>query len=928
MPAGIPRSCLAGARFLASGLLTAAVWTLWLGMLLLIGLQAYVASVNELEVPRFLLRAIENHLAESGASVGFGRAVFDPSGRILFQKASFRLATFGDPIATASAIYVRLDPWALLAGRFEPKEIRATGTDLFIPAMLSSSGRAEKLVEDLDAGFSITSRGDEFSVDYLNCRLGAVSLSAHGTINAGTVARTGNASSLPLAEFISRNYVALSREFAGAESQLSALDHGVLTAVFSPSDTRGAIVNAELCAAALRMPEPLAADASNIRVTARFPLLGDAPLMASAFASADTLRIRGRTAMDIRARIRGILRVNTLKFSPREIEVAAGSATADGFEMVSPVAEALPDGGHRLAADVSAWLYGRPVSAHADADLAAKSADITLDASVSPGLLAPISAATGFNIRRYADFPEAVAVSGQVRLGPGWKLAGADARVDGRNIEAYGVMLDEFRGDISYDGLRLAARRAFARNGENQARGSYEVNLRSLQYRYLLEGRLRPLDISPWFRGGWWDGTFKRFGFPSRPPDANVDVQGFYQRGRAFSVFGYADSQGPSVLGVPFDRVRTRLYLDKSACEGFEVEVTRGAEDAQGSFKVAFEPGTGAWGGLDIELDSTLDPASVAKMVPPGAAAAIAAFSFDHPPSIVLRGHFDGPGKSGDRHKAVHTEVRSDSGLRVHGVAFTRALFKFDVNDDDVDVSDVEAGFAGGIATGKASLTGANDANRRLRFKASLDHASLGQAAAAAEGYVVSGKAKTSIALDTFAREKSDVLLDLNVSAEGRPGELRTFSGDGNVQIQGAELGALSLLGGLSRILTVTELRFTQARAEFTIGNASIQFPDLTIIGANSAIEAKGTYSIDERVLDFSARVYPFQESKSLLQVLHAISAPLFAVFTVKLTGTIEKPSWSIRPFYTPLSPARPSDARVGEPELPPVPSPLATPPP
>ena len=358
MPAGIPRSCLAGARYLASGLLTTAVWTLWLGLLLLIALQAYVASVNELEVPHFLLRAIESHLAESGASVGFGRAVFDPSGRILFQKASFKLATFGEPIVTAAAIYVRLDPWALLAGRFEPKEIRATGTDLFIPAMLSPSGRAEKLVEDLDAGFSITSRGDEFSVDYLNCRLGAVSVSARGTINAGTVARSGTASSLPLAEFISRNYVALSREFAGAESQLSALDHGVLTAVFTPSDTRGAIVNAELCASGLRMPEPLAVDASNIRVTARFPLLGDAPLMASAFASADTLRIGERAASDIQASVRGILRVNTLKFSPRELEVTAGSASAGGFEIDSPVAEVLPDGGRRLAADISASLYG------------------------------------------------------------------------------------------------------------------------------------------------------------------------------------------------------------------------------------------------------------------------------------------------------------------------------------------------------------------------------------------------------------------------------------------------------------------------------------------------------------------------------------------------------------------------------------------
>jgi AsmA-like C-terminal region len=925
MSAGILRSCIAGARYCVSGLVTVFIWTLWLGLLVLLVFQAYIASVNELEVPRFLLHAIEDHLAESGVSVEFGRAIFDPSGRILLQKARFRLSTFSEPIVTANAIYIRLDPWALLERRFEPKEIRATGTDLFIPAMLSPSGRAEKIVEDLDAGFSIASRGDEFSVDYLNCRLGSVALSAHGTINAGTVARNSTGTSLPLTEFVSKNYVALSREFSGAEERLLAIDQGVVTAVLTPSDTRGAIVNAELCAAGLRMTDPLAVTATRIRATARFPLLGGAPLMASAFAYADALQVAGQNASNVRARIRGILSVDTLKFSPREFEVTAGSASGYGAEAVAPIARVFSDGATRIAADVSALAYGSPVSGRADLDLATKSAAITFDALVSPGLITPASNRTGFAIRRYADLSQPVALIGSVHLGPGWKFVDGAAHLDGRNVQAYGVRLDEVRGDISFDGTHLAARHAVAVTGVNQAMGSYEMSFPDLHFRYLLKGRLRPLDISPWFHGGWWEGIFSGFGFPSGGPDANVDVHGVYQRGRLFSVFGYADTKSPVVMGVPFDRLRTLMYIDQSVCEGFEVQATKGPDSAQASFKAAFEPATGIWNSLDIDVDSALDPTSIVKILPAGATSAVEAFSFDHAPSIALHGHFDGPSAPAPRHKDIHTEVRSDAPLRVHGVAFSRARFTFDVKDDDIDVSDVEAGFAGGVATGKATLAG-EGAARRLRFKAALDHASLGLAASAAEGYVVTKATKGSTALDTFAREKSDVLLDLNVSAEGQPGELGTFTGDGNVQIQGGELGALSLLGGLSRVLTVTELRFTQARAEFTIADSSLVFPDVTVIGANSAIQAKGTYSISEHVLNFSARVYPFQESKSLLQVLHAISAPLFAVFTVKLSGTIDKPSWSLRPFYTPGSPPRGADAKAGESEPPSVPSPLANP--
>jgi AsmA-like protein len=292
---------------------------------------------------------------------------------------------------------------------------------------------------------------------------------------------------------------------------------------------------------------------------------------------------------------------------------------------------------------------------------------------------------------------------------------------------------------------------------------------------------------------------------------------------------------------------------------------------------------------------------------------------------ISINGHFSGPAAPDGSASSLHTEVRSASGFRVHGVAFDKASFKIDLKGDDIAVRDVDAGFAGGSVTGSADVTGAGDA-RRLRFKASLSGASLGQAASAAEGYVVAAPQAGSTALDTFAKDKSGVRLDLNASAEGRPGELATFAGEGNVQIQGSTLGELSLLGGLSKVLKFPELRFTQARASFKIGDASLSFPDLSVIGANSAIRAKGTYSIDRRMLDFSATIYPFMESKSLLQVFNAISAPLSAMLRVRLTGSIDKPSWRLA--YSPLNLLRVGDVKTDSEDRPAQPGPLANPPP
>jgi len=647
--------------------------------------------------------------------------------------------------------------------------------------------------------------------------------------------------------------------------------------------------------------------------------------MASAAVSAARLRFGTRaTATGVRARIRGILRVDTLAFDPRQLELTAGYASGQGAVVLAPVARVAPAGGRAYTAEVSAWLFGSPVWARAEVDPASKTANIAFDASVSPALLDPLSVKTGAPIRRFVDFSEPVSLAGEVRFAKGWAFAGAKARADGRGLVAYGVKIGEARGIVTYDGTLFAAREAVIISGENRARGSYEQNFATKDFRYLLDGRLRPLDISAWFGAGWWPALFNNFDFPARPPDASVDVQGRYVRGRAFSVFGYADAKDPVLKGIAFDRVRTRLFIDKSACEGFEVSGTQGSGSAQGAFKLTTEPAHGTWSGLDIDMSSTLDPAEAAKLLPPAAADAIASLSFEHPPSISLRGHFDGPASAGARHKALHAEVRSDAGLRAHGVAFSKASFKLDLNDDAIDVTGIEAGFAGGTATGTATFTGTG-ADARLRFKASLTGASLGQAAEAAEGYVSRSPGR-STALDTFAREKSDVRLDLNAAAEGRPGDLDSFVGEGNVQIQGAELGALSLLGGLSKLLKVTELRFTQVRAEYKVERSSLVFSEVSAIGANSAIEAKGNYSIERRQLNFSARIYPFRESGSFLQVFNAISAPISAALRVKLTGSIDKPTWSF--VYSPLTLLRAGDVKAGAEDKAALPAPLANPPP
>ena len=102
----------------------------------------------------------------------------------------------------------------------------------------------------------------------------------------------------------------------------------------------------------------------------------------------------------------------------------------------------------------------------------------------------------------------------------------------------------------------------------------------------------------------------------------------------------------------------------------------------------------------------------------------------------------------------------------------------------------------------------------------------------------------------------------------------------------------------MSELLKFTALRFTSARANFKIEGPKLIFPEIALRGANSGIDARGDYSLDRHELDFNAKIFPFHESGSLIKtVVGAVLTPLSNAFEVKLSGSLEKPTWGLAAF-------------------------------
>jgi len=903
-----------GCKWLAGGLWTLTLWTLWLGLVLLLALQIYVACTKELNAPRFVLRAIEQRLAMSGTHATFGRTIFDPSGRVLIENAALTLPGFDEPVITARAIYVRLDPWALAVGRFEPAELRVTGVSLRVPAMLSPSGRADEVVRDLDAAFS--PRGRAVEVEYLAFKLGDVGISAHGTVYLPVPSGEAGVP-LPLTEFLARNYAALSREFDDAVESLGALNQPVVSIELTPSETRGAIVGVTLLAQGLSVPGPIELRATALQFTGQFPFTepSGAPVTTELDFTTDELDLpHGIAAHGVRARLHVRLPHGRLRFDRdvfHDIELAAADVTGEGLTIRAPLVSLVAGPLPKLRVGIRALVFDAPLSVRSDLDVKAGTAGVRFEGGFSPRLLGPLGARLGRDLRKYADLASPVDIAGTAQFGPGWKFQRTSARVALRAATVWHVKLDEARGRIEFDGRRLAAPELEVRLGDSFARGSYEQDVVTRDYRFLLDGSLRPPAIGPWFPPqSWWHDFFRIFEFPGAPPAAEADVRGCWTNSRKAMVFVAVDSVGPVVRGVPFDRLRTRLFIRPSLDDGLDFAATSGSRSASGTFSYRRDVAAGVWQSVDFDVASTFDLGSAAKLTGPKGASLLEPFAFDRAPAIKASGHITGPAAPGGAHETVHVEARSDGPFRFHEFPFSRVAFTADVRDDEISVDRLDAGFGGGTVTGSGKLLG-RGSNRRLTFNAALQAASLGQSIALVEGFSAKREHSAPRELTKFVQEKSSVRLDLSASGDGRSDDFLSFQGGGEAVIKGAELGEVRMLGLFSELLPFTSLRFTSARADFKMDGPRLVFPDVSVTGANSEIQAHGAYAIDKHQLDFKAKFFPFQKSKSLPQELMGrVLAPLSQFLEVKLTGSIENPKWEFEHgptnFFNKLTPPVP----------------------
>ncbi len=872
---------------------------LWLGLGVLALVQTYIATSHQLAVPEFALRQVESKLAAVGLEIEFGEADFDPQGRFLLRDVSIRLAGIKDPAIRADSIFIEVDPVSLVLRSVVPRRVRITGADLLMPAMISPSGIPEPLVRGLDTSLRLNVSGQTLTVDSLTAHFGPVPFDLQGSWALPPA--SSREPHLPLDELlrsIARNYLRgceLARPWL---SRIPPLASPHLSLRLTPHPEHLADLAIDLRAAKIELalarfgPAPLVL--TDVSAKTHFALAGR-PHLASVriHGGQVTLPTLGSVS-DFQAELDALVALAQLRFEPRLLSATASAITTPDITLSTPSLRASLSTLPQVQAQGFAQVAGEPVAVQTDLDVTTGAGRVTFRARVASELIAITGKRIGFDLPSVIEWQSPPTVIGALNLGPDGQLIRAEADITTGPIVARWVPLDATSAHVTWADQRLVAEGIQLIRGRSQATGSYTMDVPSLDFRFLLRGRLDPPDIAGWF-GDWWPNFWRKFDFAAAPPDARVDVNGTWKEKLNTQIFIQADAKNPAMEGVPFDRIRSLLFVRPGWADVLEFTAERPVGIVNGSFSRQWRMPKGIrWTAVEVHASGTSDLAPAPAILGLLGEQIVAPFTLDGPLTLQL----DGRAEREDFGQPIHSKFaisgESSASWTFKGFPLQGVKFSAQRLDEVLLIDELEAGLADGQLTGRIETRG-SEANARVGFDLNLQRARLGQTLRAVSQWQAAQKDEPPEPPSALQTKLADGVLDLSLSAEGPAENPLGYRGSGSALLQSSQLGEINLLGVLSSLLKRTLLNFStlqldSVNGDFELRGNELNFTNLKATGPRGALNATGQYYLDTQELAFLTKVRPFEASQGLL---NAVLSPLTNVLEVKLGGILTEPDWT-----------------------------------
>jgi AsmA-like C-terminal region len=563
--------------------------------------------------------------------------------------------------------------------------------------------------------------------------------------------------------------------------------------------------------------------------------------------------------------------------------------------------------GDRLSADARTLLADSPWRFSLLGSPRALSGSAAADGAITPALLELIKPRLPPHAREILTLADPVRLVLAADLAEGGKLRRATARLDTGAAVAHEVSFTRASAHAVLEGTRLFVDDLMIVQGGNRADGTYEMDTATLAYRFLIGGRLRPMNIAGWFTD-WWDHLWANFDFNGGAPAASADIAGIWGQPDLTTVFVSAETTGLKVRDLPLDRVATRVWIHAHSTDVIGFHAEQGAAVAEGSVARIIDPVEDEWQRMEFDVTSNLPPESIPQLFGDEGREITAPMRFSVPPALHIAGVVFGPAAGKDAgHQRYTLDLVTDAPFHFHQFPLDRLAVRIERTNDELALRDIRAGFADGDLTGEAIVSGPSD-SRWLAFDANLAGApsdtvlnrwhEFQLARAAGPAAPASGPAPA-------APKPLGGLLDLALAATGPLDDPLAYSGRGTARITGADLARIRLFGLFSELLSglgmgFSTLKLSDADARFSLNQNIVAFDRLYFSGSSSPVEAHGDYILPDGKLAFSARVLPFEKNGGILgNTAGLVLSPFASALEVELGGTLDKPTWTFA--YGPL---------------------------
>ena len=935
-----------------------ALWTLWLALAILLAVQIRYATSTDLEVPDFVRQALLHRLAEPGLRVEYDRARFDPSGRILIENVRISVANQTEPIFLARSIYGELNPWPLLVGQVEWSVLRVNDAQLMIPAQASPTGKSEPIVDALN--FVVRPALHDLLLPGLQARVGRFLVTVSGALRLPSGPAGGP---LNLTSLVDR-YLEIAPQIYSASRDGLPLENPRVDVSLDPSDLSIATARVVLLADGWTTPKAPAAPGSllppgqcgPLRATLTLPFQSSGTIPLEIVA--DTSTFSSPAGWD-----GGLVRLNlsgewqpgpsALVWHRVDLDIASLHWLERDLT-VAPIHAVLTPSPLRVEATVG--LLGRPWSvtvgtvtdvlrdraalptARFTVDLAGR-VDRELIALVTR--LIPVAAnQTAPDLTALVHFDQSAGINSRLTVTGTGELVRAEGQIVTGPVTVDGVSLNGGTVRFDYQGNRLYCDEAFAWTSASEASGTFELDTKTLDYRFLLTGWLRPADIDHWLDdpGHWWRNFWQDYHFNSAPPRAELDLAGSWGTPGPPTMFIAAEVADIAIHGVDLDQVRARISIhpgDWIDILGFSI--SHGTQSAKGAFRLAGNPDLpdDFPQSIDFSATSTFDLASAARLIGPEMENLITPYRFERAPGLDLHGRLKTRTADGWVHRQVGISVESAGAFAFEGFPVRDLVARVEVNDAIVDLPDLKFIFAGdGQVAGHAQVD-LSAGQPRVSFDLALKGATATEAIHTVEAFQASTAGLPAPPPGSIEQRLAGGKIDLAMTASGTFPHLETFVGQGKLKLTGADLGQIKLLGPISDLLKPTFLDFTRLdfdslESEFKLAGSRISFADLRLSGPTAHMDATGSYRIDDHTLDVVTEVIFAEKGKTFVnKVWNLITDPfthaLEGAFKLKLQGTAEKPTWSL--VYSPANLIRKLTGQGTKPAPPLAPAPPSSPP-